>query len=107
MKLSVPTLTDAEVAQIVKPIYAKERRERVQIENAQNVRIERSDGRNCGRRYLLISRQIFERSTRIDVRRLKKPKAYTARFNYTDWLEVQRRNAYVHIVKDDIFRFHK
>ena len=108
MKLSVPTLTDAEVVQIVKPITRKRtqitrtNRERVERTNRTSRTVETVDGVTYLYQDKSLNAQYKDRCKKI-----KKPKAYTARFNYTDWLEVQRRNAYVHIVKDDIFRFHK
>jgi len=106
MKLSVPTLTDFEVVQIVKPIKRKRAqsartpRERTERTNRTLRKVETSDGVTYLYQDKSLNAQYRDRCKNI-----KRPKAYTARFNYTDWLEVQRRNAYVHIVKDDIFRF--
>jgi hypothetical protein len=106
MKLSVPTLTDFEVVQIVKPIKrkrtqsARTNRERTERTNRTLRKVETSDGVTYLYQDKSLNAQYRDRCKNI-----KRPKAYTARFNYTDWLEVQRRNAYVHITKDDIFRF--
>ena len=106
MKLSVPTLTDQEVVRIVKPRTRKRtQRTRSNRENAERKnrtlrKVQTADGITYLYQDKSLNAQYRDRCKKI-----KKPKAYTARFNYTDWLEVQRRNAYVHIVKDDIFRF--
>lgn len=106
MKLSVPTLTDQEVVRIVKPRTRKRtQRTRSNRENAERRnrtlrKVQTADGITYLYQDKSLNAQYRDRCKKI-----KKPKAYTARFNYTDWLEVQRRNAYVHIVKDDIFRF--
>lgn len=106
MKLSVPTLTDQEVIRIVKPRTRKRtQRTRSNRENAERRnrtlrKVQTADGITYLYQDKSLNAQYRDRCKKI-----KKPKAYTARFNYTDWLEVQRRNAYVHIVKDDIFRF--
>lgn len=106
MKLSVPTLTDLEVIQIVKPRTRKRtqrtctNRERTERTNRTLRKVQTTDGITYLYQDKSLNAQYKDRCKNI-----KRPKAYTARFNYTDWLEVQRRNAYVHIVKDDIFRF--
>ena len=106
MKLSVPTLTDQEVIQIVKPRTRKRtQRTRTNRENAERKnRTLRKVQTTDGITYLYQDKSL-NAQYRDRCKNIKRPKAYTARFNYTDWLEVQRRNAYVHIVKDDIFRF--
>lgn len=98
MKISVPTLTDSEVIQIVKPI----KRKRTQSARTKRTRtiVQNVDG----------TKYIYEDKSKNAqykdrCKNIKRPKIHTARFNYTDWLEVQRRNAYVHITKNDIFRF--
>lgn len=106
MKISVPTLTDLEVIQIVKPRTRKRtqrtctNRERTERTNRTLRKVQTTDGITYLYQDKSLNAQYKDRCKNI-----KRPKAYTARFNYTDWLEVQRRNAYVHIVKDDIFRF--
>ena len=106
MKLSVPTLTDQEVVRIVKPRTRKRtqrtpsNRENAERRNRTLRKVQTADGITYLYQDKSLNAQYRDRCKKI-----KKPKAYTARFNYTDWLEVQRRNAYVHIVKDDIFRF--
>ena len=106
MKLSVPTLTDQEVIQIVKPRTRKRtQRTRTPRENAERTnrtlrKVQTSDGITYLYQDKSLNAQYKDRCKNI-----KRPKIHIARFNYTDWLEVQRRNAYVHIVKDDIFRF--
>ena len=106
MKLSVATLPDQEVVRIVKPRTRKRtQRTRSNRENAERRnrtlrKVQTADGITYLYQDKSLNAQYRDRCKKI-----KKPKAYTARFNYTDWLEVQRRNAYVHIVKDDIFRF--
>lgn len=106
MKLTVPTLTDLEVIQIVKPRTRKRtQRTRSNRENAERTnrtlrKVQTSDGITYLYQDKSLNAQYRDRCKNI-----KRPKIHTARFNYTDWLEVQRRNAYTHIVKDDIFRF--
>ena len=106
MKLSVPTLTDQEVIQIVKPRTRKRTQrtctniERTERTNRTLRKVKTTDGITYLYQDKSLNAQYKDRCKNI-----KRPKAYTARFNYTDWLEVQRRNAYVHIVKDDIFSF--
>ncbi len=97
MKILAPQISDLEVLQIVKP----QKRKRTQSARTKRTRtvVQNADG----------TTHIYEDKSRNAQYRdrcknIKRPKAYTARFNYTDWLEVQRRNAYVHITKDDIFR---
>ena len=108
MKLSVPTLTDQEVVRIVKPRTRKRtQRTRSNRQNAERTnrtlrKVETSDGVTYLYQDKSLNAQYRDRCKKI-----KKPKAYTARFNYTDWLEVQRRNAYVHITRDDVFRIAK
>ena len=106
MKLSVATLPDQEVVRIVKPRTRKRtQRTRSNRENAaRRNRTLRKVQTADGITYLYQDKSL-NAQYRDRCKKIKKPKAYTARFNYTDWLEVQRRNAYVHIVKDDIFRF--
>lgn len=108
MKLTVPTLTDQEVVRIVKPrTHKRTQRTRSNRENAERTnrtlrKVETSDGVTYLYQDKSLNAQYRDRCKKI-----KKPKAYTARFNYTDWLEVQRRNAYVHITRDDVFRIAK
>lgn len=97
MKILAPQISDLEVLQIVKP----QKRKRTQSARTKRTRtvVQNDDG----------TTHIYEDKSRNAQYRdrcknIKRPKAYTARFNYTDWLEVQRRNAYVHITRDDIFR---
>jgi len=106
MKISVPIITDAEVVQIVKPKSykrahrARSPRERAERANRTLRKVETLDGVTYLYQDKSLNAQYRDRCKNI-----KRPKIRTARINYTDWLEVQRRNAYVHIVKDDIFRF--
>jgi len=105
MKLSVPTLTDLEVVQIVKPVKRKRaqrtstNRERKERTNRTLRKVETSDGVTYLYQDKSLNAQYKDRCKNI-----KRPKIKTARINYTDWLDVQRRNAYVHITRNDVFR---
>ncbi len=96
MKLSVPTLTDQEVIQIVKPRTRKRtqrtctNRERIERTNRTLRKVQTSDGIT----YLYQDKSL-NAQYRAHCKNIKRPKAYKARFTYTDWLEVQRSNAYV------------